>query len=277
MVLPETISQRIVRAKRKLRELNVKFDTLQENEFSPRLHSVISVIYLLFTEGYSPTHGKYWVNPGLCDDAIRLGRMLAALLPKEAEIYGLVALMELQASRIPARTANNGHPVLLRDQNRSKWDHLLIQHGLKTLSMSIDLYKKRGKNPGPITLQAAIAACHARSFSVEKTDWQQIISLYDELFTISKSPVIAINRSIAVSMRDGPQAGLNQLKPLFDDKNLKNYHLFFSVSGDFQFQLGNFKEARLAFEHAISLVQNKMEKEILQTKLMNAKKAENKG
>jgi RNA polymerase sigma-70 factor, ECF subfamily len=254
-----TIAQRIVRAKRTLAEANVPFEVPQGRDRAARLESVLEVIYFIFNEGYSATSGEDWVRPELCRDAMRLGRILCELSPKEGETHGLIALMELQASRFPARTGPRGEPVLMQDQNRSLWDRILIRRGLAALS--------RGEGcdapPGAYLIQAAIAACHARADSVAGTDWTMIVTLYDRLVEISPSPVVWLNRAVAVGMRSGPVVALELVDALSDDPSLEGYHLLPSVRADLLIKLGRFEEARDDLECAASLTQNARERTLL--------------
>ncbi|MBV9108695.1 MAG: RNA polymerase sigma factor [Gemmatimonadetes bacterium] len=254
-----TLAQRIVRAKRTLAEARVPFELPPPGELKERLASVLGVIYLIFNEGYSATMGDDWVRPTLCEDALRLGRILAGLMPNEPEVHGLVSLMEIQASRLRARVGPDGEPVLLLDQDRARWDRILINRGLAALERAESL----GGALGPYALQAAIAACHARARTAEATDWVRIASLYDSLAQLSPSPVVELNRAVALSMAFGPQVGLEEVDSLRDDPTLRSYHLLPSVRGDFLFKLGRLDEARLEFERAASLTQNKREQELL--------------
>jgi len=254
-----TIAQRIVRAKKTLAEKNVPFETPRKSELAARLASVLEVIYLIFNEGYSATAGDDWMRPALCEDALRLGRILAELMPKESEVHGLVALMEIQASRSRARVGPSGEPVLLFDQNRAHWDQLLISRGLSALQRAEQL----GDSPGVYALQAAIAACHARARTPEETDWPRIVNLYDELARIAPSPVVELNRAVAVGMAYGPSAGLDVIDTLITDSSLKSYHLLPTVRGDLLAKLGRFDEARAEFERAASLTRNARERELL--------------
>jgi RNA polymerase sigma-70 factor, ECF subfamily len=254
-----TIAQRIVRAKRTLAAARVPFEVPRGPERAGRLSSALEVIYLIFNEGYSATAGDDWMRPGLCEDALRLGRVLAELMPQEAEVHGLVALMEIQASRAGARVAPSGEPVLLGDQNRALWDQLLIRRGLAALERGEAL----GGAPGPYALQAAIAACHARAASVEETDWRRISALYEQLARIAPSPVVELNRAVAVGMAVGPEAGLLLTESLSGDPTLKDYHLLPSVRADFLVRLGRMDEARREFERAASLTRNLRERELL--------------
>jgi RNA polymerase sigma factor (sigma-70 family) len=259
-IVPEaTIAQRIVRAKRTLAEMRVPFEVPRGDDLTARLASVLEVIYLIFNEGYSATAGDDWMRPALCDDALRLGRILAELAPLEPEVHGLVALMEIQASRSRARVGPSGKPVLLPDQNRALWDHLLIRRGLAALERA----GKLGAAPGPYVLQAAIAACHARALTPDQTDWVRIASLYTELGQVAPSPVVSLNRAVAVAMAVGPQAGLELVDELTSEPSLQRYHLLPSVRGDFLFKLGRFDEARAEFERAAALTRNTRERELL--------------
>jgi RNA polymerase sigma factor (sigma-70 family) len=254
-----TIAQRIVRAKRTLAEEHVPFEVPHGTELASRLSSVLEVIYLVFNEGYSATVGDDWMRPGLCEDALRLGRILAELAPMEPEVHALVALMEIQASRSAARTGPSGEPVLLLDQNRGLWDQLLIRRGLAALERA----EKLGRTRGPYALQAAIAACHARARTPEDTDWDRIVELYEELGRLMPSPVVELNRAVAVAMASGPSAGLEIVDALVSEPSLKAYHLLPSVRGDFLFKLARFSEAQLEFERAASLTRNTRERTLL--------------
>jgi RNA polymerase sigma factor (sigma-70 family) len=254
-----TIAQRIVRAKRTLSDAHIPFELPRGQELTSRLASVLEVIYLIFNEGYSATAGDHWIRNDLCEEALRLGRILAGLVPNEAEVHGLVALMEIQASRAKARVGPTGEPILLFDQNRSKWDQLLIQRGLTALDRAEKLSPKRG----PYTIQAAIAACHARARTPEATDWGRIVSLYDELAELVPSPVVQLNRAVAVAMASGPAAGFELTEKLTAESSLKNYHLLPSVRGDLLTKLGRLAEARAEFERAATLTQNMRERELL--------------
>ena len=259
-LVPEaTVAQRIVRAKRTLAEARVPFEVPRGAELAARLSSVRGVIYLVFNEGYSATAGEDWVRPALCEDALRLGRILAGLAPDEAEVHGLVALMEIQASRLRARVGAGGRPVLLLDQDRSRWDQLLIHRGLAALARAEDL----GGALGPYALQAAIAACHARARAANETDWPRIVALYDALAELSPSPVVELNRAVAVAMAFGPAAGLELVDQLAGDPSLKAYHLLPSVRGDLLAKLGRDAEARAEFERAAKLTQNARERALL--------------
>jgi len=254
-----TIAQRIVRAKRTLSDSHVLFEVPRGAELVARLSSVLEVIYLIFNEGYSATAGGDWMRPALCEEAIRLGRVLAELAPREPEVHGLVALMEIQASRAKARVSPTGEPILLFDQDRGKWDQLLIHRGLAAL----DRAEKLGARRGPYTIQAAIAACHARAHAPEETDWGRIVSLYDTLAELSPSPVVQLNRAVAVAMASGPAAGFELTERLTAESSLKNYHLLPSVRGDLLTKLGRLAEARAEFERAATLTQNMRERELL--------------
>jgi len=259
-LVPEaTVAQRIVRAKRTLADARVPFEVPARDELAARLSSVLEVVYLVFNEGYAATAGDDWMRPALCEDALRLGRVLAELVPKEPEVHGLVALMEIQASRTHARTGPSGEPILLLDQNRARWDQLLIRRGLMALERAEEL----GGALGPYALQAAIAACHARAHLPEETDWERISSLYDALAEIAPSPVVELNRAVAVAMAFGPAAGLELVDALRAEPTLKTYHLLPSVRGDLLTKLGRFAEARAEFELAASLTRNARERELL--------------
>jgi len=254
-----TIAQRIVRAKRMLLDAQVPFEVPEPAERGARLASVLEVLYLIFNEGYSTTAGDDVLRPELVEDALRLGRVLASLMPGEPEVHGLVALMEIQASRLPARVGPGGEPILLLDQDRGKWNHLLIRRGLKALERAEHL----GPVRGPYTLQAAIAACHARARTPEQTNWQVIAMLYDLLGRAAPSPVVELNRAVAVGMAYGPQAGLDIVITLLDEPALKAYHLLPSVQADLLFKLGHMPEAQEAFERAAALAQNARDKKLL--------------
>jgi len=259
-----TIAQRIVRAKRTLSEKHVPFEVPRGPELNARLASVLEVIYLIFNEGYSATAGEDWLRPALCEEALRLGRVLAELAPSEPEVHGLVALMEIQASRSRARVGSNGEPILLMDQNRAQWDQLLIHRGLRALERAQTICgEKSGKSPGPYAWQAAIAACHARARTPEETDWPRIVELYGRLAEITASPIVELNRAVAVSMASGPAAGLALVDDLLTDRTLENYHLLPSVRGDLLKKLNRIDEARAEFERAASLTRNARERELL--------------
>jgi RNA polymerase sigma-70 factor, ECF subfamily len=254
-----TIAQRIVRAKRTLSEAQVPFEVPRGTDFTARLSSVLQVIYLIFNEGYAASSGDEWMRPALCEDALRLGRILAELVPDEAEVHGLVALMEIHASRTKARVGPSGEPILLLEQDRAKWDWLLINRGLSALARA----QKVAARPGPYVLQAQIAACHARARVGEETDWASIASLYGELARIAPSPVIELNRAVAVSMASGPAAGLKLVDGLQGDPALRSYHLLPSVRGDLLKKLGRLQEARAEFERAASITRNVRERDLL--------------
>jgi RNA polymerase sigma-70 factor, ECF subfamily len=252
-VVPEpTIAQRIVRAKRTLAEARVPFEAPPDVERTPRLASVLAVIYLIFNEGYAATAGDEWMRPSLCEDAMRLGRILAELAPKESEVHGLVALMEIQASRLRARYGPGGEPILLLDQNRARWDHLLIRRGLAALERA----EKLGGAHGPYALQAAIAACHARARTAEETDWERIAALYDALAQLAPSPIVELNRAVALAMAYGPAVGLALVDQLVGEPSLAHYHLLPSVRGDLLVRLGRGDEARAEFVRAAELARN---------------------
>jgi RNA polymerase sigma factor (sigma-70 family) len=259
-----TIAQRVVRAKRTLAENRVPFEVPRGAELAARVSSVLEVIYLVFNEGYAATAGDDWLRPALCEDALRLGRILAELAPVEPEVHGLVALMEIQASRARARVSPTGEPILLLDQDRGRWDQLLIRRGLAALKRAGTLNAaKPGQTPGPYALQAAIAACHARARTADETDWNRIVALYTELCHVVPSPVIELNRAVAVSMASGPAAGLELVDALIGERVLENYHLLPSVRGDLLKKLGRLDEARAEFERAASLTRNARERELL--------------
>lgn len=259
-LVPEpTIAQRIVRAKKTIADKQVPFEVPRGAELQERLASVLSVIYLIFNEGYSASSGDDWLRPALCEDAMRLGRIVAELAKGEPEVHGLVALMEIQASRSAARVGPKGEPILLLEQDRSKWDWLLIQRGLAAL----DRAWKLGGERGPYTLQAAIAACHARARVADQTDWSRIASLYGSLYGVMPTPVIELNRAVAVSMAEGPEAGLAIVDELANEPSMQNYHRLPSVRADFLFKLGRMSEARGEFERAAALAENTRERELL--------------
>jgi RNA polymerase sigma factor (sigma-70 family) len=263
-LVPEpTIQQRIVRAKRMLSDSGVKFEVPRGPELDARLSSVLSVIYLIFNEGYSATAGEDWMRPQLCAEALRLGRIVAELAKGEPEVHGLVALMEIQASRLGARTGPTGEPVLLLDQDRSRWDQLLIRRGLAALDRGETLTAASRHEPGPYALQAAIAACHARARTADDTDWAQIVGLYTKLGEVTPSPVIELNRAVALAMLFGPEAGLTLVDALTAEPALKTYHLLPSVRGDLLHKLGRFDEARGEFERAAALTRNERERRLL--------------
>ncbi len=259
-LVPEaTVAQRIVRAKRTLAEANVPYEVPGGPELKARVGSVLEVIYLIFNEGYSATAGQDWMRPALCEDALRLGRILAELMPNEPEVHGLVALMEIQASRSRARVGPRGEPILLLDQNRAQWDQLLIRRGLAALERAEDL----GEALGPYGLQAAIAACHARARTAGETDWERIAALYDALAQVSPSPIVELNRAVAVGMAFGPAAALELVDALTGEPSLKGYHLLPSVRGDLLVKLGRPAEAKAEFERAALLTRNERERTLL--------------
>lgn len=259
-LVPEpTIAQRIVRAKRTLTEARVPFEVPRGDELAARLASVLEVIYLVFNEGYSATAGDDWMRPALCEEALRLGRILAELAPMEPEVHGLVALMEIQASRAAARTGAAGEPVLLLDQDRARWDHVLVRRGLAALERA----EKLGGARGPYALQAAIAACHARARTAAETDWARIAALYDALAQLAPSPVVELNRAVAVAMAFGPAAGIEIVDALVAEPSLKAYHLLPAVRGDLLAKLGRLDEARTEFARAASLTRNARERKLL--------------
>lgn len=259
-LVPEaTVAQRIVRAKRTLRAARIPFELPEGDELADRLSSVLRVIYLIFNEGYAATAGSDWARPDLCREALRLGRVLAGLMPEEPEVHGLVALMEIQASRLRARVGPGGEPVLLLDQDRSLWDRVLVRRGLAALERAEAL----GGALGPYALQAAIAACHARARHAGETDWERIATLYEALARVSPSPVVELNRAVALAMAFGPAAGLEVVDRLAAEPSLANYHLLPSVRGDLLAKLGRFEEARREFERAASLTRNERERELL--------------
>lgn len=259
-LVPEpTVAQRIVRAKRTLAEARVPFEVPRASELAERLSSVLEVVYLVFNEGYAATAGDDWMRPGLCQDALRLGRILAELVPEEPEVHGLVALMEIQASRVGARVGPSGEPILLLDQDRGRWDRILITRGLAALERA----KRLARRPGPYVLQAGIAACHARARTAAETDWPLIATLYDDLDQAAPSPVIKLNRAVAVSMARGPAVGLAEVDALTSEPALRTYHLLPAVRGDLLHKLGRLHEARAEFERAASLTRNARERELL--------------
>jgi RNA polymerase sigma-70 factor (ECF subfamily) len=270
-LVPEpTIAQRIVRAKKTLAQAQVPFEVPGAQERPARLSSVLEVIYLIFNEGYSATAGDDWMRPALCADAVRLGRILAQLAPAEPEVHGLVALLEIQASRVRARTGPAGEPILLLDQDRRLWDRLLINRGLAALARAEGL----GGARGPYALQAAIAACHARAFRPEETDWARIAGLYAVLAEVTPSPVVELNRAVAVSMALGPQAGLDLVDALAPEPSMQGYHLLPSVRGDLLMKLGRPGEARVEFEHAAALARNRRERDLSAGRARAAAEAE---
>ncbi|MGH3431016.1 MAG: RNA polymerase sigma factor [Mycobacteriales bacterium] len=259
LVSEPTIAQRIVRAKRALSDAKLPFEVPAGAELAPRLESVLKVVYLIFNEGYSATAGDDLMRPSLCEEALRLSRILAELAPKEPEVHGLLALLEIQQSRARTRTDAAGEPVLLLEQDRARWDHLLIRRGLAALDQAYAL----DAPAGPYVLQAAVAACHARARVPEETDWPQIVRLYGALAMIRPSPIVELNRAVAVMMADGPQRGLDLVDSLTDEPALKGYHLLPSVRGDFLFRLGRFPEAKQEFERAASMTNNERERKLL--------------
>ena len=276
LVPEKTLGQRIFRAKRTLSEAHVPFETPRGDELRRRLDSVLSVVYLIFNEGYTATSGDEWMRAALCDEALRLGRMLVELLPAESEIHGLLALMELQASRTAARRGRNGEAILLPEQDRSLWDYAQIQRGISALEHAQQL----GGGAGNYTLQAAIAACHARARTSADTDWERIVLLYDALLQISPSPIVALNRAVAVGMAHGPSAGLDALNSpatldgLTPESALTGYHLLHSVRGDLLMKLRRYAEARQEIERAIALTQNSREQKLLHEKVEQIQKLE---
>jgi len=259
LVPGSTIAQRIVRAKRTLADAGVPFEVPRGADLAARLSSVLQVLYLIFNEGYSATAGDDWIRPALCEDALRLGRVLAELVPEEPEVHGLVALMEIQASRSRARVDSSGEPILLLEQDRTRWDRLLIRRGLAAL----DRAEKLGGARGRYALQAAIAACHARALAPEDTDWERMATLYEALAQVAPSPIVELNRAVAVSMASGPHAGLELVDALASEPSLNSYHLLPSVRGDFLKKLGRLAEARVEFERAAALARNARERSLL--------------
>jgi len=262
LLTKEAIAQRIVRAKRALAEVRVPFEVPRGEERTERLPSVLEVIYLIFNEGYSATAGEDWMRPQLCEEAMRLGRILAQLAPEDSEVHGLLALMEIQASRLGARTGPGGEPILLLDQNRARWDHLLIRRGFAALERAEAI----GGDRGPYVLQAAIAACHARARTADETDWARIAALYGELGKIRPSPIVELNRAVALGMAFGPAAGLELADALTQEPSLKTYHLLPAVRGDLLEKLGRLKEARAEFERAAALTRNARERELMRAR-----------
>jgi predicted RNA polymerase sigma factor len=269
-LVPEaTVAQRIVRAKRTLSENRIPFEVPSGNELASRLSSVLEVIYLIFNEGYTATAGSDWTRPTLCEGALRLGRILAELVPKDPEVHGIVSLMEIQASRSRARVSASGEPILILDQNRVLWDQLLIRRGLAALERA----EKLGSARGPYTLQAAIAACHARAVVPEETDWERIATLYADLAELSPSPIVDVNRAVAIAMAFGPQAGLALIDQVAMDPALQKYHLLPSVRGDLLAKLGRYDEAHGEFERAASLTCNARERQLLLERAQRAQVA----
>jgi predicted RNA polymerase sigma factor len=257
------MAQRIVRAKRTLAQARVPFEVPRGADLAARVSSVLEVIYLIFNEGYAATAGDDWLRPALCEDALRLGRILAEIAPREPEVHGLVALMEIQASRLRARVGPRGEPVLLLDQNRGRWDQLLIRRGLDALSRAHALQAE----PGPYALQAAIAACHAVARAAEETDWLRIVQLYDALARAAPSPIVELNRAVALAMAFGPQPALEVVDGLVADGALDNYHLLPAVRGDILMKLGRHAEARAEFERAASLTRNARERDLMRARI----------
>ncbi len=271
-LVPEpTMAQRLVRAKKALADARVPFEVPHGAELAQRLASVLEVVYLIFNEGYAATAGHDWVRPALCEEAMRLGRILAERAPLEPEVHGLVALMELQASRLRARTGPDGEPILLLDQNRARWDQLLIGRGLKALERAQRL---AGAAPGPYLLQAALAACHARARTAEETDWRRIAALYAVLAAINPSPIVELNRAVAVSMAEGPAAGLALVDALADEPALRGYHLLPSVRADFLLKLGRHGEAEAEFTRAAGMTMNRRERELLLSRAQTVRQAQ---
>jgi RNA polymerase sigma-70 factor, ECF subfamily len=269
LVPEKTLGQRIFRAKKTLSEAHVPFETPRGDELRRRVESVLSVVYLIFNEGYTATSGEEWMRSALCDDALRLGRMLVQLLPAESEVYGLLALMELQASRTAARKGRNGEAVLLPNQDRSLWDYAQIQRGMTALAQA----QRLGGGAASYALQAAIAACHTRARTAEETDWERIVLLYDALLQISPSPIVSLNRAVAVGMAQGPAAGLDAVDKLAADPALAGYHLLPCVRGDLLMKMERFSEARAEVQRAIAMTQNLREQELLTERLKQIEKA----
>jgi RNA polymerase sigma-70 factor (ECF subfamily) len=269
LVPEKTMGQRIFRAKKTLSEAHVPFETPRGDELRRRVQSVLSVVYLIFNEGYTATSGEEWMRAALSDDALRLGRILVQLLPGESEVHGLLALMELQASRTAARRGRNGEAILLPVQDRSLWDYAQIQRGMDALEHA----QKLGGGAGNYALQAAIAACHTRARTAKETDWERIVLLYDALLQISPSPIVALNRAVAVGMAQGPAAGLDAIATLGADSALANYHLLPSVRGDLLTKMGRFTEAREEIQRAIAMTQNLREQQLLTERLKQIEKA----
>lgn len=268
LVAESAIAQRIVRAKRTLKKHNVPFEIPNGEELNDRLFTVLEVIYLMFNEGYSATSGDRWIRPLLCKEALRLGRVLAEIAPHEPEVHGLVALMEIQFSRFKTRVNSKGEPVLLMDQNRAEWDHLLIRRGLAALERS----RKLGRLLGPYSLQASISACHAQAPTAEETDWPRIAALYEALSRVMPSPIVELNRAVSISLAFGPEFGIQIVDKLNSDPSLKKYHLLPSVRGDLLVKLGRYDEARIEFERAALLTQNECERTLLQNRAMECVK-----
>ncbi|MBD8004366.1 RNA polymerase sigma factor [Bacillus norwichensis] len=268
LVAESTIAQRIVRAKKTLKVKKVPFEMPMREELHERLSTVLEVIYLMFNEGYSATSGDHWIRPLLCQEALRLGRILAEIAINEPEVHGLVALMEIQFSRFNTRVNSKGEPILLLDQNRAQWDQLLIRRGLAALERS----KKLGRSLGPYSLQAAISACHVQATTPEETDWPRIAALYEALSIVMPSPIVELNRAVAISMAFGPEIGLQIVDELNTDPSLKKYHLLPSVRGDILMKLGRLDEAQAEFERAASLTQNERERTLLQNRAKECEK-----
>lgn len=266
LVQSSAIAQRITRAKRTLTEAKVRFEVPQADELAPRLESVLEVIYLIFNEGYAATSGEHWTRPELCEEALRLGRIVAGLLPEASEVHGLVALMEIQSSRLAARIGPNGDPVLLLDQNRGRWDQLLIQRGLSAL---VKAEQTAPSTLGNYALQAEIAACHARARSADATDWGKIAALYDALSQINPSPVVELNRAVALSMTYGPQAGLDIVDSLVGEPTLAGYHLLPAVRADLLLKMGRLDAAAVEFSRAAELTHNSRERHLLESRAVN--------
>jgi predicted RNA polymerase sigma factor len=267
LVAEPTVAQRIVRAKRTLTEKRIPYKVPRGAELAQRLASVLEVIYLIFNEGYSATAGEDWMRPQLCEEALRLGRILAALVPDEPEVHGLIALIEIQASRLNARTSPCGEPILLLDQDRARWDRLLIRRGLAALERAESCAKDLGQELGPYALQAAIAACHARARTGEDTDWGRIVALYGALAELMPSPVVQLNRAVALAMLSGPAVGLELVDTLTLEPTLRTYHLLPSVRGDLLQKLGRLDEARAEFERAAQLTRNERERKLLRARI----------
>jgi len=276
LVQESTVAQRIVRAKRSLSAARIPFETPRGEALWQRLSSVLEVIYLIFNEGYAATSGQDWMRPRLCEEALRLGRILAELMPDSSEVHGLVALMEIQASRIPARSGPQGEPILLLEQNRAGWDRLLIRRGLAALAKAeITAVGSVSQALGPYALQAEIAACHARAHSAPDTDWAQIAALYDVLSQVRPSPVVELNRAVAVSMAYGPAAALEIVEALLAEPTLQHYHLLPSVRGDLLFRLGRLEEAAAEFQRAADLTRNRQEQALLLARVAAARDTDN--
>lgn len=268
LVAESTIAQRIVRAKRTLNEKKIPFEVPLGEELNDRLSTVLEVIYLMFNEGYSATSGDHWIRPLLCQEALRLGRVLAEIAPNEPEVHGLVALMEIQLSRFKTRVNSKGEPILLMDQNRAQWDQLLIRRGLAALERS----RKLGRSLGPYSLQAAISACHTQAQTPDKTDWPRIAALYEALSIVMPSPIVELNRAVAISMAFGPDFGIQIVDELNADPSLQKYHLLPSVRGDLLAKLGRYDEAQTEFKRAASLTQNERERTLLLNRAMECGK-----